>query len=273
MQTSVPTCVIGDVHGHLKKLYKLLRDAQLIDEHHTWTGGQTTLWFIGDLVDRGPESIAVLDLVMRLQKEAPQVGGQVACLLGNHELMMLAAYRFGRRSTGLSSSFITRWKHNGGNRKDLAALTKEHLDWLAQLPAMALVADRLLFHADAPFYLRYGSTLAEVNTTIRTLLKRSDDLAWEELIEDFARRGAFATNHSGADFARRYLTTFGGQQLVHGHTPIPAFTRAAAKTITTPLIYAEQLCVNVDGGMFLGSPGFVYTVPFVVPSEEEKTGD
>lgn len=261
MQRPAPTYVIGDVHGHLKKLLKLLHDAHLINEHHAWTGEQAVLWFIGDLVDRGPESMAVLDLVIRLQKEAALVGGEVACLLGNHELMMLAAYRFGRRSTGLSSSFISRWKQNGGNRKDLAALTREHLDWLAQLPAMALVADRLLLHADAPFYVRYGSTVEEVNGVIHGLLKKSDDLAWEELIEDFARRGAFAASHSGADFARRYLTTFGGLQLIHGHTPINAFTRAAAKTITAPLIYAEEQCINVDGGMFLGGPGFLYQVP------------
>jgi hypothetical protein len=259
MQTP-PTYVIGDVHGHLKKLLKLLRDTHLIDEHHAWTGGDAVLWLIGDLVDRGPDSIAVIDLIMRLQTEAAQANGQVACLLGNHELMLLAAYRFGRRSTGLSSSFISKWKRNGGNRKDLAALTREHLDWLAQLPAMGISADRLFFHADAPFYLRYGNTIEEVNTAVRALLKKSDDLAWEELIEDFAHRGAFATNHSGADFARRYLTTYGGQQLIHGHTPITAFTRAAAKTITTPLIYAEQQCINVDGGMFLGGPGFIYQI-------------
>ncbi|HEY0756824.1 MAG TPA: metallophosphoesterase family protein [Ktedonobacteraceae bacterium] len=254
------TYVIGDVHGQLKKLTRLLKDVQLVDEQLAWIGGNATLWFIGDLVDRGPDSIAVLDLVMGLQATAAQAGGQVHCLLGNHELMLLAAYRFGRRSTGLSSSFITRWKKNGGNRKDLAELTKEHLAWLAQLPLMALVAERLLLHADAPFYLRYGSTVEEVNNAVGTLLQKSDDLAWEELIEDFARRGAFATTHSGPDFARRYLTTYGGQQLIHGHTPITAFTRAAAKTITAPLIYAEEQCVNVDGGMFLGGPGFIYQI-------------
>lgn len=266
---TAPTYVIGDVHGQLKKLAKLLRERRLIDERHAWIGGDAVLWFIGDLVDRGPESIAVVNLVMRLQHEARQAGGQVASLLGNHELMMLAAYRFGRRSTGLSSSFISRWKQNGGNRKDLAELTREHLDWLAQLPALALVSDHLLLHADAPFYLRYGSTIEEVNTTIAALLKKSDDLAWEELIEDFARRGAFASKHSGADFARRYLTTYGGQQLIHGHTPINAFIRAAAKTITTPLIYAEGQCINVDGGMFLGGPGFIY--PCTLTAQKETS--
>ncbi|HXZ05536.1 MAG TPA: metallophosphoesterase, partial [Ktedonobacteraceae bacterium] len=56
-----PVYIIGDVHGHLKKLVKLLQDAQLINAQHSWNAGQTTLWFIGDLVDRGPDSIAVLD--------------------------------------------------------------------------------------------------------------------------------------------------------------------------------------------------------------------
>jgi hypothetical protein len=269
MHIPAPTYVIGDVHGQLQKLSKILRDAHLVDEHLAWTGGRATLWFVGDLVDRGPDSIGVIELVMRLQKEAPQVGGQVSCLLGNHELMMLAAYRFGRRSTGLSSSFISKWKQNGGNRKDLAALTREHLDWLAQLPAMTLASDHLLLHADAPFYLRYGNTIEEVNAKVHALLKKSDDLAWEEFIEDFARRGAFASNHSGAEFARRYLTTYGGRQLVHGHTPIKAFTRAAARTITAPLIYAEQQCINVDGGMFLGGPGFIVELSIASQAPQE----
>ena len=66
MQISAPQpiYIIGDVHGHLKKLVKLLQDVQLINDQHSWKAGRTTLWFIGDLVDRGPDSIAVLDLVM-----------------------------------------------------------------------------------------------------------------------------------------------------------------------------------------------------------------
>jgi hypothetical protein len=76
-----PIYIIGDVHGHLKKLVKLLQDTQLIDAEHSWKAGTASLWFIGDLVDRGPEGIAVLDLVMRLQSEAGTVGGSVASLL------------------------------------------------------------------------------------------------------------------------------------------------------------------------------------------------
>ena len=121
-----PIYIIGDVHGHLKKLVKLLQDAQLIDAERSWKASTAMLWFMGDFVDRGPDGIAVLDLVMRLQTEAAAAGGSVSSLLGNHEMLLLAAYRFGRRSTGLGSNFLTRWKQNGGNRKDISGLTLRH---------------------------------------------------------------------------------------------------------------------------------------------------
>ena len=75
MQTPSPIYIIGDIHGHLKKLVKLLEDAQLIDARHSWKADKATLWFLGDFVDRGPEGIAVLDMVMRLQAEAAGVVG------------------------------------------------------------------------------------------------------------------------------------------------------------------------------------------------------
>ena len=253
-----PTYIIGDVHGELKKLVKLLQDTQLIDAEHSWKACTATLWFMGDFVDRGPDGIAVLDLVMRLQTEAAAAGGSVASLLGNHEMMLLAAYRFGRRSTGLGSNFLTRWKRNGGNRKDIASLTQRHLDWMAHLPAMALVDDYLFMHADAPFYIKCGHTVDEVNAAFNRVLSRSDALAWEEMLEDFARRGAFMHTNSGEELARRFLSIFGGRQLVHGHTPISSMLRCPPRKVDSPWIYAGGQCINVDGGMFLGGPGFVH---------------
>ncbi len=260
MQTAFPRpiYIIGDVHGHLKKLVKLLQDAQLIDAEHSWKAGAAMLWFIGDLVDRGPDGIAVLDLVMRLQSEAAAAGGSVASLLGNHEMLLLAAYRFGRRSTGLGSNFLTRWKRNGGNRKDIAGLTMRHLDWMAHLPALALVDDHLFMHADAPFYIKCGRSVEEVNATFNKLLSRSDALAWEEMLEDFARRGAFMSTLNGEELARRFLSIFGGRQLIHGHTPISSILRCPPAKVINPWLYAGGRCVNVDGGMFLGGSGFVH---------------
>jgi Calcineurin-like phosphoesterase len=258
------TYIIGDIHGQLKRLHSLLSDASLINNKHAWIGGTSTLWFIGDLVDRGPDGIEVIDLVMRLQTEAAAVGGQVSCLLGNHEMLLLAAYRFGRRSTGLGSNFISRWKQNGGNKKDIASLTRAHLDWIAELPPMALVADCLLLHADNSLYLKHGRSVGEVNASFKKLMRTSDALAWEDMLEDFARRGVFNHKPEGENYARRFLTIFGGQQLIHGHTPISLMLNTPPKKVTSPLIYSANQCVNVDGGLFLGGPGFLYQLS---PSE------
>jgi hypothetical protein len=261
MQVSSSTYVIGDVHGQLKTLVKLLQQAEIIDHHSKWRAGAASLWFIGDLVDRGHDSIGVLDLVMRLQLEAEAVGGKVACLLGNHELMMLAAYRFGRRSTGLGSSFIARWKMNGGNRKDLASLTPQHLNWLAQLPALARVESYVLAHADAPLYIKYGRSIEEVNSAFQNIMKRSNALAWEELLDDFSGRGVFLHELGGEEFLQRFLQFYGGQYVIHGHTPISSLLRCSPRKVSAAYIYANARCINVDGGMFLGGPGFIYQIP------------
>ena len=60
---------------------------KLIDAQRHWTGGKTTLVQVGDLLDRGPKPRDVMDLLMVLEKEAPQAGGRVVALLGNHEMM------------------------------------------------------------------------------------------------------------------------------------------------------------------------------------------
>src|SRR5262245_39148669 len=78
---------IGDVHGDLKTFRALLLKLGLIDGEERWAGGETHLVQTGDLLDRGPGSRQVLDLLMRLQEEAPASGGQVVVVLGNHEAM------------------------------------------------------------------------------------------------------------------------------------------------------------------------------------------
>jgi hypothetical protein len=81
---------IGDVHGSYDKLLKLLRGTALVDDQLAWTGDDTHLVFVGDMVDRGPDDRQVLDLARRLQTEAPADGGRVHTLLGNHEVMNMS---------------------------------------------------------------------------------------------------------------------------------------------------------------------------------------
>jgi len=78
---------VGDVHGNFDGLCDILKRVGLINDARHWTGGQTTLVQVGDLLDRGARERDVLDLMMLLESEAPEAGGQVEVLLGNHEVM------------------------------------------------------------------------------------------------------------------------------------------------------------------------------------------
>lgn len=78
---------IADVHGDFDGFVAILQHTGLIDAQNHWTGGKTTFVQVGDLLDRGPKPREVMNLMMALEKEAGQAGGQVVSLLGNHEMM------------------------------------------------------------------------------------------------------------------------------------------------------------------------------------------
>ena len=78
---------IGDIHGDYDQFLILLRSAGLIDEKARWSGGKTHLVQTGDVLDRGPDSRKVMDLLRKLEKHSRKAGGRVHALIGNHEAM------------------------------------------------------------------------------------------------------------------------------------------------------------------------------------------
>lgn len=80
---------IGDVHGDLQDFLTILQKVGLINGNRQWMGGSTVFVQLGDVVDRGPKSRQCLDLLMDLERQAPQQSGKVIPLLGNHEVMTM----------------------------------------------------------------------------------------------------------------------------------------------------------------------------------------
>jgi serine/threonine protein phosphatase 1 len=120
----MPRYAISDIHGCAQTFLRLLRkiDLQRTDE----------LFLLGDYIDRGPSSRAVLEFIWQLQGE----GYRVHCLRGNHEQMLLDALTSGGRPW----DYFPRRNH-----------IEETLDWIRTLPYFLETKGYILVHAGLNF--------------------------------------------------------------------------------------------------------------------------
>ena len=236
--------VVSDVHGHCVDLESALTRAGLIDESRRWCGGDSELWILGDLTDRGPDGIGVVDLVMALQKQAPD---RVRVLMGNHDVLGLGTKRFASRR------FKESFKINGGRAADLEALTESHLSWVADLPVIGRVGDYLMVHSDTVAYLGWGTSVDEINSTIAEQLRDGGEEEHWDIFARLTSRYHFA-RHGGTELAREMLSILGGECIVHGHSIIGSLTKRPSVDVEGPMLYADGLVLAVDGGRYDGGP-------------------
>ncbi|MDB9496284.1 metallophosphoesterase family protein [Spirulina major CS-329] len=121
---------IGDVHGHYDALMILL---EAIAPSRT-----DQVYFVGDLVDRGPKSAQVVEFVK---------SNRYHCLLGNHEQMLLDVID----SRGNPEHCRQAWLYSGGNMTlnsyGSKGVLPEHIEWMRSLPTHLDLGDVWLVHA------------------------------------------------------------------------------------------------------------------------------
>ena len=132
------TYAIGDIHGCADHLDALL---ERIEAHAARRARR--LVFLGDYVDRGPDSARVIETLRKLQWREPE---SVFCLMGNHEAMLLESLR--------TPGADAHWMANGGldtlesfGVEEAAALPGDVLDWIEALPTLHEDARRWYVHA------------------------------------------------------------------------------------------------------------------------------
>ncbi|WP_241777758.1 metallophosphoesterase [Streptomyces sp. CT34] len=266
-----PLYVVGDVHGYHDELREALAAEGLIDANGDWAAGNARLWFLGDFTDRGPDGIGVIDLVMQLSAQAAAAGGYCKALMGNHELLLLGAKRFGDtpvQSGAGTASFQAAWLLNGGQKSDMDRLEDHHLQWMARLDAVMEEDGHLLVHSDTTAYLDYGGSIEAVNDTVHEVLTRSDaDEVWD-LFRKFTKRFAFR-DESGSQAVRELLDAYGGHRVVHGHSPIPYLLGEVGAedgegdgvAVNGPHVYADGLAIAMDGGITMAGKLLVVQLP------------
>jgi serine/threonine protein phosphatase 1 len=138
MNTQSLIYAIGDIHGSLAKLTTLIARC----EQHAG-GRSTTFVFLGDYIDRGPDSAGVIRTLMSLQSR-PQT--PVVALKGNHEALALEAVHGAARPTF--------WLKQGGKQtlrsyrvRRARDLPRDHIEWLRSLPLSHDDGHRFFVHA------------------------------------------------------------------------------------------------------------------------------
>jgi hypothetical protein len=271
---------IGDIHGDMAALKESLSLAGAIDAAGKWSGGKTHLVQVGDLPDRGPDTKAVIEYLMELEKQAKRAGGFVHVLIGNHDAMnvygdirYVSPPEFAAFATPKSQQArdeVIEAILQRDNPPDKAAarakLEKEMpLGWVEQRRAWTLpdgafgkwtaghnsvlkIDDTLFVHAGiSPRVV--AMSISEINKTIR-----------EELRDPAKLQGGLAQSEDGPLWYRglasgkveevgahvdAVLAAYGVKRIVIGHTP----TRAPIEGRLGGRV------VNVDTGLSRGYGG------------------
>lgn len=172
-------CAVGDIHGSLSKLQELIAGCE-----RRAAGAPLTFVFLGDYIDRGPDSAGVVRYLMELQS---RLGSRMVALKGNHEGMVLDV------CDGITPASY--WRSQGGEATlrsygvaRAEDLPETNLNWFRAL--------RLSYDDGRRFYVHAG-----VNPLLPLDAQREHDLIWI--------RQPFLSDR------RDY-----GRLIVHGHTPL-----------------------------------------------------
>lgn len=230
---------IGDVHGDLAATRSALRAAGAIDDADRWVGGELVVVQTGDVLDRGDDEQAILDLIARLEREAKAAGGALIMLLGNHELMN-AAGDFRYVTPGGMADFddvpgldTSRWKQVPARaRHRTAALAPGgvYAKLLAEHAVVAIVGNTVFSHAGV--LGDWPSRVESVNQSARCWLDGQaggPDAPPAALASDDSPVWTRAVGMASIDCAEvaKAVAALGVKRMVVGHTVQPNGINAA----------------------------------------------
>ncbi|MEM9666663.1 MAG: polynucleotide kinase-phosphatase, partial [Bacteroidota bacterium] len=257
-----PFDLIGDVHGCLDELHALLAELGYADEDGVYrhpAGRQAC--FVGDLVDRGPNSLGVVELV-RTMVEA----GTGLCVPGNHDIKLMRKLR-GRKVQvrhGLETTLA-----------ELDALPPEERTAVANRTASFI--DSLVSH----FVLDDGQLVVAHVGLKETMHGRAS-----RQVRDFALYGETtgATDALGLPVRLNWAADYRGQAaVVYGHTPVPRpewlnntlniDTGCVFGGRLTALRYPERELVSVPAARTYAEPARPFQVEHEAGLTAQQAGD
>ncbi len=192
---------IGDVHGCYEELETLVGQLPVSED--------SMVVFLGDYIDRGPNSRRVVETILELQTRC-----RVMCMLGNHELMLREFFE------ATDPRRVARFIYNGGgatlasysNDEGVVAIPPEHMAFYENLKYFHVDGDFVFVHAGLP-----------VNVDQIDVSEHGEEMVWMRRHPD----------DEDPKFSK---------VVVHGHTPLPEVENLPHRiNIDTSCVYGRRL--------------------------------
>jgi len=197
---------IADIHGCMTPFRTLVEEKIILTI-------KDTLYLLGDYIDRGPNSKAVVDYILKLQAE----GFTVVPLMGNHEYMLLMGL--------MTTQDWELWMKNQG-MTTLRDFGIDPINFPGPKSVYQIPFRYLEFFQHLPFYIQ---------TEDFFLVHAGLNAQEEHPLEDLTSMIWIREEGYPSAFLR-------GRRLIHGHTPIPL--QEIRRRIDDP----SCLILNIDGG-------------------------
>lgn len=233
---------LSDVHGGYDRLAALLAGAGVTPgvptrpDAMSWAAGDAVLVVAGDLIDKGPQPIEVIDALRALEASALAAGGRVVVLLGNHEaeFFMNPTNKKADGSDGVDCELES--LHVDPYR--LAVGDEARGQWLLARPFGARVGGWFFSHGGST----HGRTLAELDSVLRAELVAHPTFDSPEIVGDgsiLEERGWYEDPAVAPANAR----ALGALHIVFGHDPAALGARGAIAVAQSGVLF------RIDCGM------------------------
>lgn len=146
--------VVSDIHGCLASLRSLIENLVVPSK-------DDTICFVGDYIDRGPDSKGVIDYVKSLEEQ----GFPIVALMGNHEEFLIHSFEEEQHRKGMlffksTNKSKEMWAKHGGLEclksfkvSAIKDIPLQYIDWVSQRPLTYEVDHFLIVHAGLNFEL------------------------------------------------------------------------------------------------------------------------
>jgi hypothetical protein len=240
---------VSDLHGEYEAFEDLLIISGVVDESLHWNWGDGHLVIVGDVFDRGDRVTECLWLIYRLEQEAPQHGGRVHYVLGNHDTMVLRGdlrYVNDKYTKGVVRKTKISYPDLFGPEMVLGS-------WLRTMPTMIRINNVLFVHGGAaPDFIDRGWNMEYVNNLVRSSIDfKTYRTAFDEELRDlYGSKGPFWYRglvlegrypRATQDEVMRILEFYGAESVVVGHSEMDQVTSFYGGLVTDIDVPLEDL--------------------------------